>query len=194
MTASGERRVLRFLQKLAVWFIVGITFIPFLLSTVTLREIADYAEIEHAMILPASVSASSAETDSSTGTESLRSIQCELPPERGNPNLTNITLPEFPSFIIIGAHKGGTTALYQILQSHPNILPSRKQEGHFFDSQSGLLLRGNEKRVMNDEGFLCGVRNHYSYWLFSAAKEVKMERRKATTTTTTPKSAGPDSK
>lgn len=38
-----------------------------------------------------------------------------------------------PSFIIIGAQRGGTTSLYNYLCEHPHILPAREKEIHFFD-------------------------------------------------------------
>lgn len=38
-----------------------------------------------------------------------------------------------PDFLVIGAHKGGSTSLWEYLRSHPSIyMPSRK-ELHFFD-------------------------------------------------------------
>lgn len=38
-----------------------------------------------------------------------------------------------PDFIIIGAHKSGTTALYDYLSEHPHIIPASDKEIHFFD-------------------------------------------------------------
>ena len=39
-----------------------------------------------------------------------------------------------PDFFILGTQKGGTTALYHSLKSHPNVVaPIRKKELHFFD-------------------------------------------------------------
>lgn len=38
-----------------------------------------------------------------------------------------------PNFIIIGAQKCGTTSLYQYLIQHPQIVPARQKEVHFFD-------------------------------------------------------------
>jgi hypothetical protein len=38
-----------------------------------------------------------------------------------------------PYFIVIGAHRGGTTSLYLYLQQHPLIIPSNTKEVHFFD-------------------------------------------------------------
>lgn len=38
-----------------------------------------------------------------------------------------------PDFVIIGAQKGGTTALFQMLAQHPDVSPSVVKEVHFFD-------------------------------------------------------------
>lgn len=46
-----------------------------------------------------------------------------------------------PDFVIIGTMKGGTTSLYKYLTQHPQILPARKKEVHFFD-QSYQFNRG----------------------------------------------------
>ncbi|MFQ5812214.1 MAG: sulfotransferase domain-containing protein [Anaerolineae bacterium] len=42
-----------------------------------------------------------------------------------------------PDFIIIGAHKGGTTSLYNYLIAHPCIAPALRKEVHFFDENFG---------------------------------------------------------
>lgn len=39
----------------------------------------------------------------------------------------------FPHFLIIGAQKCGTTALYDMLVKHPQIIESSRKEVHFFD-------------------------------------------------------------
>lgn len=38
-----------------------------------------------------------------------------------------------PDFLIIGAMKGGTTSLYDLLRTHPNVLGAYRKEIHFFD-------------------------------------------------------------
>lgn len=44
-----------------------------------------------------------------------------------------------PDFFVLGTQKGGTTALYHSLRSHPNIVaPIRKKELHFFDKTDKL--------------------------------------------------------
>jgi hypothetical protein len=38
-----------------------------------------------------------------------------------------------PAFIILGAQKSGTTALYRYLAAHPSVKPALRKEIHFFD-------------------------------------------------------------
>ncbi len=38
-----------------------------------------------------------------------------------------------PDFVIIGAQKAGTTALYAYLRTHPDVFPALKKEVHYFD-------------------------------------------------------------
>ena len=38
-----------------------------------------------------------------------------------------------PSFLIIGAQKGGTTFLYSVLRQHEQIVEPVNKEAHFFD-------------------------------------------------------------
>lgn len=42
----------------------------------------------------------------------------------------------FPDFMIVGAQKAGTTALYEYLSKHPQIQPTRQKEIHYFDSDN----------------------------------------------------------
>lgn len=46
-------------------------------------------------------------------------------------------MPVRPSFFIVGAPKCGTTALYEYLRPHPNILMPRVKEPHFFATDMG---------------------------------------------------------
>ncbi len=48
-------------------------------------------------------------------------------------NLVRIGYCFRPSFLIIGAQKAGTDALHVYLSKHPNIIPGKKKEIHFFD-------------------------------------------------------------
>ena len=41
-----------------------------------------------------------------------------------------------PSFVIIGAQRGGTTSLYDWLTSHPDVLAASQKELHFFDGKN----------------------------------------------------------
>ena len=57
------------------------------------------------------------------------------------------TYPQgIPTFIIAGQHKCGTTALFRILQTHPNLLPSNVFESHFFDQ---LSMRPSRHKYFN---------------------------------------------
>jgi hypothetical protein len=38
-----------------------------------------------------------------------------------------------PDFIIVGAHKAGTTSLYDYLSGHPQVVPAFEKEVHYFD-------------------------------------------------------------
>jgi hypothetical protein len=42
----------------------------------------------------------------------------------------------FPSFLVIGAQKSGTTALMGYLLQHPRVRPARSKELHYFDKHS----------------------------------------------------------
>ena len=62
-----------------------------------------------------------------------------------------------PDFIIIGAHKCGTTALYDYLVQHPNIASASDKEIHFFDrsphypSPNSLATSSPLYRVLGSE-------------------------------------------
>jgi hypothetical protein len=64
----------------------------------------------------------------STSTNRSTSYTCQLSDGR------YATLWEAPDFIIVGAQKAGTTALYNLLHKHPDLLRSVRTEPHFFDS------------------------------------------------------------
>jgi hypothetical protein len=58
-----------------------------------------------------------------------------------------LTLAEFssiPSFIIAGAQKCGTTALWYYLSLHPEIVPAKIKEIHFFCYERNFKTRGLE--------------------------------------------------
>jgi tetratricopeptide (TPR) repeat protein len=54
--------------------------------------------------------------------------------------LTNQPGKAKPNFLIIGTTKGGTTALYRYLSSHPQIVPALHKEISFFDNKFSLGL------------------------------------------------------
>eukprot|EP00038_Savillea_parva_P013651 m.8913 g.8913 ORF g.8913 m.8913 type:complete len:507 (-) comp2578_c0_seq2:115-1635(-) len=58
--------------------------------------------------------------------------KCEAAPQ-GNGNL--------PAVLVIGVHKGGSSALFQYLAAHGSIRPSFCKEAHFFDWRYNALLR-----------------------------------------------------
>ncbi|SHI37907.1 Sulfotransferase domain-containing protein [Mesonia phycicola] len=45
-----------------------------------------------------------------------------------------------PTFLIIGAQKGGTTSLHEYLVQHPEILGSTTKELHFFDKEEEIII------------------------------------------------------
>ena len=57
-----------------------------------------------------------------------------------------------PNFLIIGAQKSGTTALYRYLSQHPQVYMSSVKEPHFFAFEGEKLdLRGpRDLEIMND--------------------------------------------
>src|SRR5579864_5277786 len=40
-----------------------------------------------------------------------------------------------PDFLVIGTQRGGTTALYHYLETHPCIKPATTSDTHFFDKK-----------------------------------------------------------
>jgi hypothetical protein len=59
-----------------------------------------------------------------------------------------------PSFLIIGAQRAGTTSLFSYLSQHPQLLPSRKKEVHFFDG-------GSDPNVDTFKKGLCWYRSFF---------------------------------
>lgn len=52
---------------------------------------------------------------------------------RLNPNTGVVLPPQAPKFMIIGAQKAGTTALYTYLSRHPEVAATETKELHFFN-------------------------------------------------------------
>ena len=72
-------------------------------------------------------STSKAEENYEKLTNRLDSFSCRLENE-------TYTFPPFPSFIIVGAQKGGTSAMYSLLKMIPGIQASNRFENHLFDN------------------------------------------------------------
>jgi hypothetical protein len=53
--------------------------------------------------------------------------------EEGRTEVEQEQTGTLPDFVIIGAQKGGTTFLYDLLSQHPLVEPAAKKELHFFD-------------------------------------------------------------
>ena len=65
--------------------------------------------------------------DSSSSIPSDTTVDC-------SPSHINSTTDRTPTFVIGGAQKAGTTALFYLLRAHPHIESSRRPEPHFFDN------------------------------------------------------------
>lgn len=73
-----------------------------------------------------------------------------------------LTMPQIPSFIIVGTQKGGTSALHGLLRSHPGITAAKRFEPHFFD-RNELMLK--YRRDLTPEK-ICMLRKHYAETVF----------------------------
>ena len=51
-----------------------------------------------------------------------------------------------PDFLVIGCQKCGTTSLYRYLVRHPDVLPARDKQLHFFDRDYSPDLEGYEEQ------------------------------------------------
>lgn len=69
-----------------------------------------------------------------------------------------LSYPAIPSFIIAGAQKSGTSALYNILAAHPLLVSTSKFEAHFFDKTA------NQINSTSTEGEIC--RKGYEYYQY----------------------------
>ena len=80
---------------------------------------------------------------------------------------TKITIPKAPSFVIIGAQKGGTTSMFDYLMDHPNVRPTMnwflsgelRHEVHFFDFEWRSLETFNDFEKESD--FFCLAAKSY---------------------------------
>jgi hypothetical protein len=66
-------------------------------------------------------------------------------------------LPKVPSFIIAGAQKAGTSAIYYLLEQLPQLKPSVAFEAHFFDQRGQL----DKNASALDENAVCQAREKY---------------------------------
>lgn len=76
-----------------------------------------------------------------------------------------------PGFIIIGAQRSGTTALFRYLSQHPCVVPALKKEVHFFDNNYGKginwyrahfpLCTTRMLKKKKEKGFLTGEASPY---------------------------------
>jgi hypothetical protein len=73
-----------------------------------------------------------------------------------------LTMPQIPSFIIVGTQKGGTSTLHGLLSSHPGIEASTRFEPHFFDRDK--LMREYRSDLTPDR--ICTLRQHYAETVF----------------------------
>ena len=62
-----------------------------------------------------------------------------------------------PNFLIIGTMKGGTTALYDFICEHPNVLAAKQKEIHYY---SLYPYKGRDWYLEHfperDDGVVCG--------------------------------------
>lgn len=62
-----------------------------------------------------------------------------------------------PTFLIIGVHRAGTTALWEWLRHHPDVFMARPKEVHFFDRDFEKGLGWYEEKFSSaPEGAVCG--------------------------------------
>ena len=83
----------------------------------------------------------------------INSVSCQIG------NETHI-FPEFPSFILIGAQKAGTSALHGILKQVPSIYDSARFEPHFFDMRQPKGYRNKDPFNYTEED-ICYLRHAY---------------------------------
>lgn len=55
--------------------------------------------------------------------------------------------PPLPSFLVIGAQKAGTSALFKMLATHPELLAPEVKEQHFFDREEVFALGADHYRA-----------------------------------------------
>jgi hypothetical protein len=88
--------------------------------------------------------------------------------EHNGPNIhtcqfegNTLSMPHFPSFIIGGAQKSGTTSLMHYLSHHPLIVNSTKNETHFFDFEIPRHMRKLGRQRRDGKNVWCHLRQKY---------------------------------
>jgi len=85
-------------------------------------------------------------------------------------NGKRLSFPTVPQFIIAGAQKSGTTALFEFLNEHPDIQGSLTPEAHFFDwyypsddiSRHEWLAAKSLPDPLPADDLLCAIQKAYS--------------------------------
>lgn len=94
------------------------------------------------------------------------------------------TIPRLPHFIIAGAQKCGTTALFEFLSEHPEIQPSKGPETHFFDwyypgneDPDQWLQKNNFSASLRGSDLRCAVKwNYAQHFDYSEDKKIFFEK------------------
>jgi len=81
--------------------------------------------------------------------------QRELPPCE----LSNATNACLPRFLVIGNQKSGTSTLYQVLKTHPQVLPANIKELLFFNGNLGHARCDPPDAAPTPEGFAAYLRH-----------------------------------
>src|SRR5215210_5970373 len=85
--------------------------------------------------------------------------------------LTTAPVRALPDFVIIGAQKGGTSFLYQLLVHHPHVKPAFAKEVHYFDlnfrqgdnwycSHFPLQMRNSRRYITGESSPYCLFHPH----------------------------------
>ena len=69
-----------------------------------------------------------------------------------------------PSFFIVGFQKCGTTSLYDLLMSHPNVLPGLLKENNFISEKNERLVEFRASFPYKQAGKITGDASHLHTW------------------------------
>lgn len=78
-----------------------------------------------------------------------------------------------PDFLIIGAHRSGTTSLYNYLTAHSKVLRARSKEIHFFDNYFKKGIKWYFSNFSKNKGTLTGEATPNYLWHPLVPKRVK---------------------